>query len=42
MQLNELVANGNMLEALNIFNINDLVLEIKAYELKQSSMMKID
>jgi hypothetical protein len=35
LQINELLSSkGNKLEYLNIFNINDLTLDIKAYELK--------
>ena len=34
LQINDLLSQKNMLEYLNIFNINDLVLEIKEYNLR--------
>ena len=33
LKLNELVSKGNMLEVLNLMNINNLLLEIKQFEL---------
>ena len=33
--MNELLNHGNKLEYLNIFNINDLVLNIRAYDQKE-------
>ena len=34
LQINDLLSQKNMLEYQNIFNINDLVLEIKEYNLR--------
>jgi hypothetical protein len=33
--LSEIVRQGNMLEMLNLFNINDLVVEFKQYDQKK-------
>ena len=35
LSMNELLNHGNKLEYLNIFNINDLVLNIRAYDQKE-------
>jgi hypothetical protein len=42
IQINELINQGNMLEALNLFNINDLLLEIKDFDLKKEQRGSIE
>ena len=41
LQINDLLSQKNMLEYLNIFNINDLVLEVKEYNLRQRNQLLV-